>query len=117
MLPLTMELREHEWRFLDGALLTVCYRQFSPIPKRVIDGSEPGDITPAALLSGAPVDLQARTVRYATSYDGREGPKLTSIAIEYTVPQRQLRNLETGMVITGVWIGTYCRRDTDGRIL
>ena len=38
-------------------------RQFSPIPKRVMDGSEPGDITPAAVLSGAPVDLQARTVR------------------------------------------------------
>ncbi|MCJ1277568.1 NADH:ubiquinone oxidoreductase 21kD subunit [Puttea exsequens] len=37
--------------------------QFSPIPKRVMDGSEPMDITPAALLSGAPVDLQARTVR------------------------------------------------------
>ena len=29
-----------------------------------MDGSEPMDITPAALLSGAPVDLQARTVRY-----------------------------------------------------
>ncbi|KAF2103396.1 putative NADH-ubiquinone oxidoreductase 18 kDa subunit [Rhizodiscina lignyota] len=36
---------------------------FSPIPKRVMDGSEPGDTTPAAVLSGAPVDLQARTVR------------------------------------------------------
>ena len=29
-----------------------------------MDGSEPGDITPAAVLSGAPVELQARTVRY-----------------------------------------------------
>jgi len=37
---------------------------FSPIPKRVMDGSEPGLDTPAAVLSGAPVDLQARTVRY-----------------------------------------------------
>ncbi|KAL9104066.1 MAG: hypothetical protein Q9163_000963 [Psora crenata] len=36
--------------------------QFSPIPRHVMDGSEPG-ITPAAVLSGAPVDLQARTVR------------------------------------------------------
>ncbi|MCJ1339848.1 NADH:ubiquinone oxidoreductase 21kD subunit [Bachmanniomyces sp. S44760] len=36
---------------------------FSPIPKRVMDGSEPGDITAAAVLSGAPVELQARTVR------------------------------------------------------
>ncbi|KAF2873385.1 NADH-ubiquinone oxidoreductase-like protein 21 kDa subunit [Massariosphaeria phaeospora] len=36
---------------------------FSPIPKRVMDGSEPGDSVAAAVLSGAPVDLQARTVR------------------------------------------------------
>ncbi|KAL8709971.1 MAG: hypothetical protein Q9220_005422 [cf. Caloplaca sp. 1 TL-2023] len=36
---------------------------FSPIPKRVMDGSEPGDLTAAAVLSGAPVDLQARTAR------------------------------------------------------
>ncbi|RMZ76807.1 hypothetical protein DV738_g4683, partial [Chaetothyriales sp. CBS 135597] len=35
--------------------------RFSPVPIRVMDGSEPGDITPAAVLSGAPVDLQART--------------------------------------------------------
>lgn len=37
---------------------------YSPVPKRVLNGSEPGSITPAAVLSGAPVDLQARTVRY-----------------------------------------------------
>lgn len=36
---------------------------FSPVPRRVMNGSEPGEITPAAVLSGAPVDLQARTVR------------------------------------------------------
>ncbi|WPH04759.1 Hypothetical protein R9X50_00765400 [Acrodontium crateriforme] len=36
---------------------------FSPIPHRVMDGSEPGETTPAAVLSGAPLDLQARTVR------------------------------------------------------
>ncbi|EER24172.1 NADH-ubiquinone oxidoreductase 21 kDa subunit, mitochondrial precursor, putative [Coccidioides posadasii C735 delta SOWgp] len=36
---------------------------FSPVPKRVMDGSEPGDIVAAAVLSGAPTDLQARTVR------------------------------------------------------
>ncbi|KAI9667979.1 MAG: hypothetical protein M1821_000799 [Bathelium mastoideum] len=36
---------------------------FSPIPMRVMDGSEPGDVVPAAVLSGAPTDLQARTVR------------------------------------------------------
>lgn len=37
---------------------------YSPVPKRVMDGSEPGETTPAAVLSGAPVDLQARQVRY-----------------------------------------------------
>ena len=36
---------------------------FSPIPMRVQDGSEPMDVAPAAVTSGAPVDLQARTVR------------------------------------------------------
>jgi NADH dehydrogenase (ubiquinone) Fe-S protein 4 len=29
-----------------------------------MDGSEPGPTLPAAVLSGAPTDLQARTVRY-----------------------------------------------------
>lgn len=36
---------------------------FSPVPRRVMDGSEPGPTLPAAVLSGAPVDLQARVVR------------------------------------------------------
>nr|OQO17605.1 hypothetical protein B0A51_14669 [Rachicladosporium sp. CCFEE 5018] len=36
---------------------------FSPVPMRVMDGSEPGLDTPAAVLSGAPTELQARTVR------------------------------------------------------
>ncbi|KAI8942514.1 NADH:ubiquinone oxidoreductase 21kD subunit [Plenodomus lindquistii] len=36
---------------------------FSPVPKRVMDGSEPGGSVAAAVLSGAPTDLQARQVR------------------------------------------------------
>lgn len=36
---------------------------FSPVPKRVMDGSEPGESVAAAVLSGAPTDLQARRVR------------------------------------------------------
>ena len=36
---------------------------FSPVPMHVQDGSEPGDLTAAAVLSGAPTELQARTVR------------------------------------------------------
>jgi len=37
--------------------------QFSPVPKRVMNGSEDGEVLPAAVLSGAPIELQARTVR------------------------------------------------------
>ncbi|KAJ0118948.1 hypothetical protein J7T55_013204 [Diaporthe amygdali] len=36
---------------------------FTPVPKRVLDGSEPSEILPAAITSGAPMELQARTVR------------------------------------------------------
>ncbi|TKX21937.1 NADH-ubiquinone oxidoreductase 21 kDa subunit [Elsinoe australis] len=45
--------------------VAVDYRtsSFSPVPMRVMDGSEPGDSVPAAVLSGAPTELQARTVR------------------------------------------------------
>ena len=44
-----------------------------------MDGSEPGTVTPAAVLSGAPIELQARTVRYAiytASLFPRAGPNL-----------------------------------------
>ena len=46
---------------------------FSPVPIRVMDGSEPGVDTPAAVLSGAPIELQARTVRYA--HDAQSVPR------------------------------------------
>ncbi|KAK2746051.1 NADH:ubiquinone oxidoreductase 21kD subunit [Myotisia sp. PD_48] len=36
---------------------------YSPVPRRVMDGSEPTEVVAAAVLSGAPTDLQARTVR------------------------------------------------------
>ncbi|KAK6224157.1 ndufs4 NADH dehydrogenase Fe-S protein subunit [Pestalotiopsis sp. IQ-011] len=36
---------------------------YTPVPKRVLDGSEDNEVLPAAVLSGAPVELQARTVR------------------------------------------------------
>lgn len=39
-------------------------RTYTPVPKKVQDGSEEG-ILPAATVSGAPMELQARTVRYA----------------------------------------------------
>ncbi|PNY23516.1 NADH-ubiquinone oxidoreductase 21 kDa subunit, mitochondrial [Tolypocladium capitatum] len=34
---------------------------FTPVPKRIQDGSE--EVLPAAFISGAPIELQARTVR------------------------------------------------------
>jgi len=37
--------------------------RFTPVPKRLQDGSEEGNVLPAAVLSGAPTELQARTVR------------------------------------------------------
>lgn len=37
-------------------------RTFTPVPKSVQNGSEEG-ILPAAVISGAPMELQARTVR------------------------------------------------------
>lgn len=45
-----------------GELMFIC-RAFSPVPMRVMDGSEAGDTVAAAVLSGAPTELQARTVR------------------------------------------------------
>lgn len=47
---------------------------YSPVPKRVMDGSEPGETLPAAVLSGAPVDLQARQVRYILCYTWHQVP-------------------------------------------
>ncbi|MCJ1360034.1 MAG: NADH:ubiquinone oxidoreductase 21kD subunit [Icmadophila ericetorum] len=46
-----------------GASVDYATSAFSPVPKHVIDGSEEGDLVPAAVLSGAPIELQARTVR------------------------------------------------------
>lgn len=38
-------------------------RTYTPVPKKVQDGSEDVEVLPAAVLSGAPMELQARTVR------------------------------------------------------
>ena len=58
-----MELREENRYTFICSELTVQSRHFSPVPKRVMDGSEPGDLVAAAVISGAPVEMQARTVR------------------------------------------------------
>lgn len=41
-----------------------CNRTFTPVPKHIQDGSEDTSYIPAAITSGAPIELQARTVRY-----------------------------------------------------
>lgn len=43
-------------------------RTFTPVPKRVMDGSEDTEVLAAAVLSGAPMELQARAVRYVSSH-------------------------------------------------
>ena len=53
----------HIKQYLNIIKSDALHRTFSPIPKRVMDGSEPGDVVPAAVLSGAPVELQARVAR------------------------------------------------------
>jgi hypothetical protein len=61
-----------------------------------MDGSEPGESVAAAVLSGAPVDLQARTVRYgARDLRTLYGSLLTETAS--TALPRQPRNLATGL--------------------
>jgi hypothetical protein len=59
---------------------------FSPVPKRVMNGSEPGGITPAAVLSGAPVDLQARTVRYSIMIRDTSDDLILMVPAESTNP-------------------------------
>ena len=59
----TLEQYHHEHQPDYAATVDHGTSTYSPVPKRVMNGSEPGETTPAAILSGAPVDLQARTVR------------------------------------------------------
>ncbi|KAI1433666.1 putative NADH-ubiquinone oxidoreductase 18 kDa subunit [Xylaria sp. CBS 124048] len=46
-----------------GARIDKATSTYTPVPKQVMDGSEDTQILPAAVLSGAPIELQARTVR------------------------------------------------------
>lgn len=75
------------------------------MPKHVQDGSEEG-ILPAAVISGAPMELQARTVRYVLSlFVPPPNPQLTQNRSIYkpTKPATQ----------SGDWIGTRWRMDWD----
>ena len=70
-----------------------------------MDGSEPGDITPAAVLSGAPVDLQARTVRWVMGSFGHQGTKLTYSHSIYRPAKTATQS--------GDWHGHHWRMDWD----
>lgn len=79
-----------------------------------MDGSEEGEVLPAAVLSGAPIELQARTVRYGiiTEFAG-----YTTNTMPASIAQpRQLHSREIGTNTTGEWIGISSQRATDGRI-
>lgn len=81
-----------------------------------MDGSEPGDTVPAAVLSGAPTDLQARTVRYGcSSILGGRVSAANSRTVGSIAPRSRRRSQDTGTAITGGWTGISCRRATDGR--
>jgi hypothetical protein len=80
-----------------------------------MDGSEPGEIVAAAVLSGAPVDLQARQVRYVWLVGVADDHDVLTHAPEYFGQRKQLHSQEPGMDIIGEWIGTYCRKATVGK--
>ncbi|KAI5861607.1 ETC complex I subunit conserved region-domain-containing protein [Durotheca rogersii] len=46
-----------------GAPIDSATSTFTPVPKRVMDGTNEDGVLPAALISGAPMELQARAVR------------------------------------------------------
>jgi hypothetical protein len=80
-----------------------------------MDGSEPGEIVAAAVLSGAPVDLQARQVRYVWLVSVADDHNVLTHGPEYFGQRKQLHSQEPGMDIIGKWIGTYCRKAIVGK--
>lgn len=78
-----------------------------------MNGSEDGEVVPAAVLSGAPIELQARTVRYERS--GILKSSLANLRIVSTSQRRLPLNPETGTATTGEWIGISFLRVTGGR--
>ena len=81
-----------------------------------MDGSEDTEVVPAAVLSGAPIELQARTVRYVpdTNISHSYFHALNSDAASINRPS-PLHSLAPGAPTTGEWIGMFWPRDTDGR--
>jgi NADH dehydrogenase (ubiquinone) Fe-S protein 4 len=70
-----------------------------------MNGSEEGEVVAAAVLSGAPIDLQARTVRYAMC------PHLELHAV--TNHDRSIYKPATPATQSGEWHGHHWRMDWD----
>lgn len=90
-------------------------RQFTPIPKRVMNGSEEGEVLPAAVLSGAPVELQARTVRYVYTIFISKSYANSFVYSEYitnTTATSIYRPAKTATQ-SGDWHGHHWRMDWD----
>ena len=81
-----------------------------------MDGSEPGEIVAAAVLSGAPVDLQARQVRCVRYIEDDWQWRHIDAWSEYTGRRKQPLNREHGTVTIGEWTGTFCRKVIGGKI-
>ncbi|KAI9798040.1 MAG: NADH:ubiquinone oxidoreductase 21kD subunit [Candelina submexicana] len=78
---------------------------FSPVPKRVLDGSESGETLSAAVMSGAPVELQARTVRSASPVDLMMDKKTDTMNSIYRPAKTATQS--------GDWHGHHWRMDWD----
>ncbi|KAF6825333.1 hypothetical protein CMUS01_09873 [Colletotrichum musicola] len=80
---------------------------FTPVPKKVQDGSEDVPYLQAAVISGAPMELQARTVRYAPrrmSATSEQDTDMSENSIyQETKPATQ----------SGDWQGHHWRMDWD----
>lgn len=82
-----------------------------------MDGSEDTGSIPAAVLSGAPIELQARTVRYVLQDFVMilfHSNALNKYAASINHPSLPL-SPGPGADTTGEWIGTFCPRDTGGK--
>ncbi len=80
-----------------------------------MDGSEDTESLPAAVLSGAPIELQARTVRYVTQDLNISHFNALNHDAASTNRPSPPHSLAPGVPTIGEWIGTFWRRGTDGR--
>ena len=73
-----------------------------------MDGSEPGDVVPAAVLSGAPVELQARVARYVP-----DAFIMFHTSIRNLLSARRIFRPAKTATQSGDWHGHHWRLDWD----